>query len=1263
MSLFRVREFWSLELDQLIVRSGGISGGAQGNQFSEGRVDCDIKSRDEVGEENGSFVADWARFECIGKRRNILVCGNLSGFICGIQVPEERQLLCNSRQDIEDSHSNSGSTNDNKNLEASSQEFAQTNQREILFAYQLNFPIVDLKCGHFNSATKETIAILSLNKLLVFHVKPSPTAEIKTSSLLANDQKQQINETYPSTHELEELYRIDLLPGELATSILPLKASSTLAPNEDNNTSNINLNSTSQLGQRISLLINYTNQFVFTLLDHKRLVGHFRIQQQIDGRATGAGEEESESSNAKDEKVIPGNIQSLAQCLGPMPVAYLPADSAASGVSQQQQQQQAQSCSSSSLAITLSDQKLRCVPLDGLLRRAKQNVVKRVAKNLLFERDQLEKPLIDTSDEEKDKRSQQPTNQQQPQLLIIDLDLDSISKWTLEFARQPLEIHSIQRTSPSTCELMVLSRYTIDLISGFSGQRLWSQRFEEPLICSYTYLLSAATATSLNGGAIPESKRMREGIPDGSGSVGQRQARLLTLVCSDNLASEKCNLNILEEDKQVWCALLDSRPMKIWRACDLGRTRNVLATLDVKAGRFSVHYLGTNLAGSSCDQSITNADSLNALSQLEHLDAPICGEQEEVDLTLMHDIDGPPGEQESETENESGDNDNNQCNLLNISTKLEAKNEWPQVCVECQIKLKVEESKVRVAVLHNIMVTLEFDELFQFKPTNRDALQVAPGVIVVKLGSYWPDRGEPLDLSGQFCIKSQQRQQFGIESMRQVDNNDDDDNNELQFNYLIGRHTDASSIMTLPQDLKVKLCIRYSDTRIIGGMSLQMDQFLLPLNIIGQLVHIDYTSGTSGQNLADVLGNLHPYKRDLLSNAYYSLESQMHSKSSSPYYLCDMFALDNYFTSSLTLIDFLDDIIESDLVCRGQNIEFKKPINSTLKQDRRASVIENLNLLAQSLDCRLKFRGKSLGTRRLMPSQSSEDHDGSGHQSPAMISIAIKIPHGQLPANNLNLTDKSNTEEGSVVWIHLLDLRTTSDPENRSSKLAQEFLRLHMSEWKVFRNWSVDSGKQMVDNHDQQSINRSPIMISIESEHPLPVLFVQNHLAQRLAAESPFCSSFYPVDERFQDSIEIDLNNLTKMISDDSPNYIATSLNLHNFLLSVSSYRDNVFKKKFQELKEKLKLEYYKFHSATMASLSLCKQLHSLPDTQRKSFNDLVSLTKFYQLHLNTTLQDLDKMKSSQCAYLKFPTSSDLFVEHQENKISRWPNKFSRLID
>lgn len=1158
MPLFRVQDLWTFNLSQLHPSSESAQ-----------------KLEDQANEHtcNANFVMCIGNFQPIGPH-DVFVCASLDGLLCIVQVPDIEQNRFHYQSD----------------RNTSTNECDMINERQLLAVKRVGYPVVDVKCGYFLSSIKQSIAVLSFDQLVFFQVKRENQSDTSTRSKREGHSTKDLSvlEDVESGDQLlfdeklfslklEERHRVDLLKIELASSIVVVEdhhypsseetaQSSSLSPanNSAHMARNKMLSPTfgdrshslrNRLSQRNSMIVQYTNQFLFTMIDNKKVVGHFKLCRSDTKQSCGDQGGNVTTGNSED------TLQNMAENLGRLPLAVV------------------RELRQPSVIVSLTDNMMYSIPWSGLIAAAKMDTVRKVALNLFNESKTHNLLQIDTSSE---------TDSNNALSEVISVDLDVVSSWSKELAQLPLDIIAVSRSRPSSAteanksssrhsqsmgkiygELIILSRSSLDLLSS-SGVHIWSHKFESPLICLSSFILDPPKNST---------------TPDES---------MLTLVCTDCLSENRCNLLIFNENRIVWSAMMDLKPAQISRA-NLSIIQGCIVLLDAKECQLSAMFLGTSTDSKSIPPEAIDEDY--SMPQLESLDSEVIS-----------------CKQASGVASRSGES---RDRFLNVSIALEAINRWPNVEVDCKIKVRLEGTKV----LHKLIAVMEFDNLIHFEPTGdskgiRRWSSSPSSVIEIELGSYWPDRPEPMTIEGKFALAS---------SCNETVFMDEDDRNWNPSSSVIDRSK------LVPKSLEVNVYFRFNE--ICSGSLVQEEFFLLPLSLIATIDHLDYSSG-EGQNLEDFQANLIRYQRRPASSRsdQMDLEVDASKEDVPPFYLLDLI-----LDCQIDLISVIDFFIESDLICR--NLEA-----STRHQTIATEVLEKMNLLAQSLDCRLKFKGSA-----------HQRGYSSNDDAPRIViaTIALKVPKGSygltdisLGTDKLDSTNVKKNESLSFVWLHFVDLSV------RDTSIPEEILKQHMKEWKLHREtYNKRPGRKL--NSGQH------LAIFIESDSPITALFVQSHMEARLGIILGLERDFEldELSETKYDDIEINFENVFQL-----RNTRALSINLHDALNKMASQHREEIVLEYHRLKGQLKQSYDKFKISSSVLLSIAKRLSNLPPNMRRQFAVLSDLTKQYQLQLLKISSDLESLKVRDYACSKIPNIRGLCIEADQNNSHEWP-KFHQIMN
>lgn len=1234
MSLFKVRDFWSFDLNHLWENN---SDNCRATSPTNNWID-DASPPDDTTTSKAQFIVSIGRFSSIGEQ-DVFVCGDLEGHIYIIQVPEsdQKRFIKSGSGEGDATAPSTASGSPNSGPISSG---ANICERQLLAATHLSTTLIDLKCGYFTSALKQSIAALCWDKLIIMTVKrhqmdlmtgPDVGASARRSSsskLLSLDENL-------FSHQLEEFIRLDLMRNELAYGVIVMNnhADSSLVDSNKPNTvkgetdlsdlASLSRDSRSKtslslfqatkqvvqqlhLPQRDKIVVQYANQFVFTVIDGKKVVGHFRVTSSPSS-LNPASDRKGNQSPTPLQSHNELRLNDKSQYFGSMPMAHL--------ITGQK--------SAQSLIISLSDHCIYCLPMDKLTSQARQNIVNRVALDLLSSSSSSASRVassggpdpMGSSSLNRTVSSIKDGGNLQTATSSIEINLESLSEWHHELGSLPIQMQGLQRQArgaPSPVphqprermvigQLLVMSRYSLDLFAS-SGEHLWHQRFEVPLICLHAYTIeSSPPAESKQANTGDEQPRPETAKEELKKQQIALEDQIVSLVCSDGLSDDRSNLMILKDDRMSWSAVLSSRPFQVWRM-SLNRMSGLIAMLDIRQGQLIASYLGTNLNHSTGSDDTTmdelgtmaqNEGESDQLVELERLNEPLFQEDR---LTLDHLKD-------------------DQRKRLLVANQIEMGPGDGIVIVCTSIRLEPNST----SVVHNIVVAFEFDDLFKFDLVNCGSGQnfrcPARGVAEVLVGNCWPDRREPLRIEASFSLLSAcSGKLVGVAAMNQFNDTEPE------------QYQAASSSRLMPKSLKVHQYLTFNETH--SGSLHQEEAFLLPMSVVAQLTHVDYTSG-QGQDLGDVLNNLNGYKR-----------GANNGPTMSPYLYCDLFLGLNG-----DLITLLHDFIEGDLICRGRNMQSSRSTgldtnkgnhnNETSSNERRVETMESINMLAQSLDCRIRY---------MSPSPSGIDRQSSEELvQPVMISFALILRYSypklfDLAAGRADQIEIDDDDE-RIVWIHICDLSSSS-----GSNIVTDFISLHIKGWKDLREDMDGNEKITSDQVSGQEQNTSKLLISIESQQPMAAVFVLDHLTERVTNLcNPGARLSAKLIGNFKE-FDIQRDLIDGRLSSGSF-HLAISSTLHEALVSILNAHETDHKPKLKQLQLDLTKEFCKYEVATDSLLSLSKRLPSLPDDMSNQLNLLVTQAKESQLRLASILDELDKLKRLDFELFKLPAASMIRLE------------------
>jgi hypothetical protein len=1209
MSLFKIRDFWSFDLNHLRKYS------EQSDATTSSANDPTISSFvDEPTKDWAQFVVSVGKFSAVGEQ-DVFVCGNLEGHVYIIQVPESDQ-----RKLVRDPSFRANPERESISSSSSSRQLSlqDIGERQLLAATNLNMSLTDLKCGYFTSALKQSIAVLGADKLVILTVKRrqldlitgADMTDLKANNKSSPTGSLLFDENLMS-HKLDEWISVDLLCNEFAYGLVIINNHADSSLSDTTGKQSINVASESKtksdvgqslyqraskqvvqqlrLPQRDKIVVQYTNQFVFTLIDSKKVLGHFRIKDLP--RPADDGVDKNSAQQHQNEAL---KTSKMSECFGCMPMAHL-----ITGLKGLQ----------SSLIISLSDHCIYSLPMDKLTGHARQNIVNRVALD-----------LFSSSRSAKGSDLSQPTllnqtmpatgpadDQQQPRFSnLIEIDVETLAEWKRELSGLLLQMQGLQRQArdalvPSSQreqflvgQLLTMSRYSLDLVSS-SGEHLWHYRFETPLICLHAYTVELPIRSTETPEAIDKTpasaNQMRVGAADqhqkdvvpNEKNLANKQLvfddQLVSIVCSDGFRDDRSNLMILKDDSMSWSAMLNSRPIQVNRL-NLNRMSGLIATLDVKCGQLIASYLGTNHGQSTCDGSTSegpevtqNADgNQNLVVELERLDEPLFREDRQT----------------------SDDHKNDQLKRLLVANRIESGPSDGVVNVCTSISLQPNST----SLVHNIILTFEFDDLFKFDICNASNSvsfeQPARGVAEVQVGNCWPDRRDPLKIDVSFTLASAPAAKLvGVAAINRLNDNE--------------QYQDAVTPRLMPKSLKVRQYLTFNETH--SGILHQEQSFLLPISIVAQIRHVDYSSG-HGQELNDVLDNLNGYQR------------ATNNTNPPPYLYCDLF-----LGLKCDVITLLHHFVEGDLICRGRN----KVDEGFDETNRRMETLESLNLLAQSLDCRIRFMSP---TSPGMVRQSSEEF-----VHPIVTSFAFALKYDHMKSLNILYSETTNGGEYSdgdkMVWIHICDL----SPLNESN-IISDFISLHMRGWKSFKNAPSDAR-----DHDKNSMDgcKSKVCIAIESQEPMAVVFALNHMLERVA---DLCLIDPRLGGRLIEKGQLDSQEdyiSSKLMH--GGNDLAISSNLNDALALILNVYETKHKPKLKQLQMELTKEFHRYQLLVDDSISISKRLPCLPDDMSGQLDQLVEQTKESHQKLMSILDELDALKKRDNELCKLPAESMIRIE------------------
>lgn len=357
-------------------------------------------------------------------------------------------------------------------------------------------------------------------------------------------------------------------------------------------------------------------------------------------------------------------------------------------------------------------------------------------------------------------------------------------------------------------------------------------------------------------------------------------------------------------------------------------------------------------------------------------------------------------------------------------------------------------------------------------------------------------------------------------------------------------------------------------------------------------------------------------------------------------------------SSNNTYMQLLDRIIEADLLCRGRQFDClgARPTPTSKsgldgnedKTDNSIScTLESINLLAQSLDCRLRYRSSPSFANQpaSMLRQTSEDS-----VAPVIFSVGFSLPNSQ---RTIKLDDQNPKNEASdlqddrmaLVWLHVCDISATS------SEVCQELIRIHSNDW------CVRQGQQSDEETEYACRRQSNVLLVFEGKDPVSILFLLEHFVQRLDLD--FCLT--GLDYMHKLGRDRLLAKMAQRASnsqdaDDScvlltpSNSIVVNNKLADYVRALKQQVDKL-ESEYRQYKSEVELEYCKFQLCTTASLSLAKRLSNLPEETSEQFTSVNKLVREYYSKLNRLLGEIDVLKSKLDRYSRVPTIGELIIK------------------
>lgn len=221
-----------------------------------------------------------------------------------------------------------------------------------------------------------------------------------------------------------------------------------------------------------------------------------------------------------------------------------------------------------------------------------------------------------------------------------------------------------------------------------------------------------------------------------------------------------------------------------------------------------------------------------------------------------------------------------------------------------------------------------------------------------------------------------------------------------------------------------------------------------------------------------------------------------------------------------------------------------------------------------------------------------------------------------------------------TVWLKIYD----------SSISNSKFLR---DELKRCVN-DIKGGEKILDRLMNKG---NGVIVAIESQHPLALLMVQQHLMGRFELS---CSKLKPQEEMNQ-------NDLPKACLSKKNTKVSLNSSLSKFLKDLRSKHDSRIRKEFEQMKEELNLSFYKLYLSSTAILSYSKRLPDLPENVCSYFETMVALNKKHQLRLVEVLNSLEMLKRLDKQYSKIPDLE--LTNHMEGIGNCDITRFSLMIN
>lgn len=310
--------------------------------------------------------------------------------------------------------------------------------------------------------------------------------------------------------------------------------------------------------------------------------------------------------------------------------------------------------------------------------------------------------------------------------------------------------------------------------------------------------------------------------------------------------------------------------------------------------------------------------------------------------------------------------------------------------------------------------------------------------------------------------------------------------------------------------------------------------------------------------------------------------------------------------------------------------------------DLIAYTLESINLLAQSLDCRLKYRSSpSFANQSTMSilRQTSEDS-----AAPIIFSVGFSLPNSRARMRIEHDEPETNESQGDrmvLVWLHVCDITTSC------SEVSKEFVRIHSENWFVRQT----RGEQLEQQIKVRCKQQSNVLLVFEGNDPVSIMFLLEHFIERLELDFKLTRLDYMCQLSCERLLAETRHEAGEAQKDEygCPLQLPTNLIVVNNKLAdyVRSLQQQVgrLNSDYKRCKEEVELEYCKFQLCTTASLSLAKRLSNLPENTNRQFAGINQLVRDYCSKLNRLLGEIDQLKRELDCYSKIPKFRELIAQ------------------